>query len=86
MVTKLLRNFRFSLLQRQVHTSRPTNAPPARLRFLVPMSRLCAPIPPRSCLPRTMNVNVSPTGYERRPFAIAWCPGTTMSSLVAPFH
>jgi len=52
MVNKLLRNFRFSLLQRQLHASRST------------MSRLCAPIPPRSCLPRTMNVNVSPTGMS----------------------
>jgi len=25
-------------------------------------------------------------GYERRPFGIAWCPGTTMWSLVAPFN
>jgi hypothetical protein len=45
------------------------------------MGSLRAPIPPRSCIPRTMNVTYR-HGHERRPPAFVWCTETTMSSLV----
>ena len=64
MVNKLLMNFRSVSCNDNCIQFTAHDCEPPRLQFLVPVSSLCAPIPPRSCLPRTLKVNVSPLGMS----------------------
>jgi len=87
MVNKLLMNFRFSLLQRQLHT---VHGPRLRAHPRSPAVPCSHEQPVRShsatILPSANHeCERIATGHERRPSAIAWYTGTTMSSLVDTF-